>query len=301
MTALLDSMRRALAADSPAVLVTVARAHGSTPREAGAAMLVTAISVEGTIGGGRLEFDAVARARAMLAEAECEAAMDVPLGPAIGQCCGGRVELVLRTLSPAVLAQAENEAAASEAARPAVLIFGAGHTGRALAAALSPLPLNVVLVDQRGDALASLPPGVTPLRSAVPEAAVDAAPQGTAFLVMTHDHGLDFLIAAAALRRPDAAYVGMIGSGTKREQFRRHLARDGREAEIDRLRLPIGGSALRDKRPEVIAAMTAAELLVCLSKGQVESLTDPLATGGGRCNSGADPEGDPAPRHAAAT
>ena len=99
----------------------------------------------------------------------------------------------------------------------------------------------------------------------MPEAEVESAPRRSAFVVMTHEHSLDFLIAGAALARADAAYVGMIGSATKRERLRRHLEAAGRgPARSMRLTLPIGGAALRDKRPEVIAALTAAELATCL-------------------------------------
>ncbi|HRO15401.1 MAG TPA: XdhC family protein, partial [Paracoccus sp. (in: a-proteobacteria)] len=71
------------------IRVRVTRAFGSTPREEGAEMFVGPATVTGTIGGGHLEYMAIDRARQMLARGEMEAAMDVPLGPAIGQCCGG--------------------------------------------------------------------------------------------------------------------------------------------------------------------------------------------------------------------
>lgn len=78
----------------PLVLVTVCGAEGSAPREAGAKMLVTAETFSGTIGGGALEYSAIARAREMLGEgADAIAFDDFPLGPALGQCCGGRVRI----------------------------------------------------------------------------------------------------------------------------------------------------------------------------------------------------------------
>ena len=95
MTTFLDAARAALAQAEPAILVTVETALGSTPREAGARMLITANAVSGTIGGGRLEFDAVHKARRMIAAGEAAGTSDVPLGPEIGQCCGGRVGLSL--------------------------------------------------------------------------------------------------------------------------------------------------------------------------------------------------------------
>lgn len=80
----------------PAVLVSVATTQGSTPRAAGAKMLVTREALVDTIGGGHLEFYAITQARAML-----EAGTPLPprmercaLGPSLGQCCGGAVQLV---------------------------------------------------------------------------------------------------------------------------------------------------------------------------------------------------------------
>jgi xanthine dehydrogenase accessory factor len=258
---LTHALRRALDKGEAAVLVTVAGARGSTPREAGAAMLVMRDAMTGTIGGGTLEWTAVARARQMLAGGETRADMDVPLGPEIGQCCGGRVRLSLALADAATLAAlAEREAAEADDA-PSVLVFGAGHVGHALAAALAPLPFRTTLVDPRAEMLADLPEDVATKCSALPEAEVRAAPAGSAFVVLTHSHALDFTIAEAALVRQDAAYVGMIGSKTKRAQFSRWFREQGYDAALlGCLVLPIGGSAVRDKRPAVIAALVAAEV-----------------------------------------
>ncbi|MCD1643593.1 xanthine dehydrogenase accessory protein XdhC [Aurantimonas coralicida] len=279
------ALRIALAAGDPAVLVTVTEVRGSTPREAGAAMLVTADGMAGTIGGGRLEFEAIERARMMLEAGEETAQMDVPLGPEIGQCCGGRVRLDLASADDATLQALMRDDEARRAAQPTVLIFGAGHTGRALATALALLPISVRLVDSRPETLHGLPDTVTTVAAALPEAEVDAAPPGAAYVVMTHEHSLDFMIAGAALARGDAAYVGMIGSATKRERLRRDLEAAGRGGDIDRLTLPIGGAAVRDKRPEVIAALTAAELATCLLSSQQEIVIDRFAAASARCNS----------------
>jgi xanthine dehydrogenase accessory factor len=77
----------------PVVRATVIRAAGSTPREVGAAMLVSATGFEGTIGGGNLEFVALKTARDLIdrrAEgAWLREAHDYPLGPQLFQCCGG--------------------------------------------------------------------------------------------------------------------------------------------------------------------------------------------------------------------
>jgi xanthine dehydrogenase accessory factor len=240
------------------IRVRVVRTWGSTPREEGAEMFVAPDRLDGTIGGGQLEWLAVERARRMLAGGEREAAMTVTLGPDIGQCCGGRVELSLDRASPA-----------PRQPGPAVLIFGAGHVGRALAEALRPLPLSPRLIDQRQEELDLAGPDTPTTLSALPEAEIRAAPPGAAFVILTHDHGLDFLLATEALGRRDAAYVGMIGSRTKRATFMHHAAREGVDARS--LVCPIGSGFPRDKRPAVIAAFAAAEVMARMAARAAES------------------------------
>lgn len=244
------------------IRVRVVRARGSTPREEGAEMLVGPDAVSGTIGGGHLEYMAIDRARQMLARGEATASLDVPLGPEIGQCCGGRVELGFDRSPPS-----------PPEPGPPVLIFGAGHVGRALAVALAPLPLSPRLIDTRADELALAPPHVPTTLLALPEAEIRAAPAGAAYVIMTHDHALDFLLAVEVLKRGDAGYAGMIGSRSKRATFLRHAAREG--ADTRALVCPMAASFPRDKRPEVIAAFAAAEILACLLARRVAPVAMP--------------------------
>lgn len=247
------------------VLVRIEAAEGSTPREAGACIAVSASAVAGTIGGGQLEFHCIDLARHMLSEGAEGQLLDIPLGPQMGQCCGGRVRVSLRHCGAAERAMIATREKAEAAARPPVLIFGAGHTGRALAKALATLPFSVSLIDDRDDVMTGLPPTVTCIRMADPVDAMAGAPQGAAVVVLSHSHALDYRLAEAALARGDAAYVGMIGSATKRARFEASFLRSGgRREALARLTCPIGGSDVDDKRPEVIAALTAAELVRCL-------------------------------------
>lgn len=252
-----------LDASPAAVLVEVTDVKGSTPREKGAWMLVSPDAIYGTVGGGQLEFLAIDKARQMLRAGGEGAALDVPLGPEIGQCCGGRVGLGIRPLGKAERKALLARAAADDAARPHVYLFGGGHVGHALASALVLLPLNVSVVETRPDALDGMPEDVETLLTPVPEEAVRAAPPGSAFLVLTHDHALDFLIVAEALKREDASYVGMIGSKTKKATFKSWYLKEagGGEAAFSRLVTPIGGADVKDKRPAVIAALAAAEVM----------------------------------------
>lgn len=291
MRRLAPIVREALGSGEMAVLVTVARAEGSTPREAGATMLVTREASHGTIGGGQLEFHAIDVAREMIADASKERRLDLPLGPHLGQCCGGRVELLLRRVEEATLDALSREEEGEAQAAPHVLLFGAGHVGLALSHALAPLPLAVTLLDDRDAPPPPLPESVAFRQLEDPEGEVEHAPRGSAFVVLTHSHSLDYRLADAALRREDARYVGMIGSATKRVRFERwFLARGGAKEALGRFTCPIGGSSVRDKRPEVIAALATAEILAHLLAGDACSAREmhgTTAQGAGKRSSGA--------------
>lgn len=244
------------------VLVRVAEVSGSTPRETDAFMLVSINETRGTIGGGQLEFIAIDTARQMLRRDESVHALDVPLGPDIGQCCGGRVELSFEILDGPNAADLTDGATAAKAAEPPIYVFGAGHVGRALVKALAPLPFQTTIIDTRSDVLSGLPETIMTQAMALPEAVVRAAKPGSAFVVLTHDHALDFLIMREILLRGDVAYAGMIGSKTKRAQFQRwFLGEGGDEAQLGNFTCPIGAGVSSDKRPEVIAALVCAEII----------------------------------------
>lgn len=266
MSAALAALRAFLDASPRAALVEVRETLGSTPREASAWMLVSPFATLGTIGGGQLEFLAIAQARAMVSGEDVAGDLDIALGPEIGQCCGGRVKIDIVLAGPGVREALLGRIAAEGEAQPHVYLFGGGHVGHALASALALLPLRVEVVETRAEALEGFSPLVETRLTAVPEEAVRDAPARSAFVVLTHDHALDFLIVAEALKREDAAYVGMIGSATKKSTFRSWYLKTagGEEAAFARLVCPIGGTVVKDKRPAVIAALAAAEIVAAL-------------------------------------
>ncbi|MBZ9760591.1 xanthine dehydrogenase accessory protein XdhC [Mesorhizobium sp. CA8] len=299
-----QSLKAFLGQTGRVALVEVAATKGSTPREAGAFMLVSASAIFGTIGGGQLEYMAIDKARQMLSPREGEmaakrpegdvtegtakarstaratppggsaaATLDVPLGPEIGQCCGGRVEVLIRLVDASLEQQLIAKAESEEAHLPYVYLFGGGHVGQALAASLALLPIHVVVVETRSEALEGMPETVETRLTPMPEAVIREAPAGSAFAVLTHDHALDFLIVAEALKRDDSAYVGMIGSKTKKATFRNWFLKsaEGSEAQFGRLISPIGGNAVKDKRPPVIAALAAAEIMTALVSQAAEA------------------------------
>ena len=259
-----------------AIVAEVTAVRGSAPREAGAFMLISPTAIAGTIGGGALEYMVIDRARQVLRSGAAGDDLDIPLGPEIGQCCGGRVDIAMRRLDASRAAELIEAAELEAAFRPHVYLFGAGHVGRALTRALSLLPLHVHVVDTRPDELLGLPEGVDAIAAPMPEAVIRSAPIGSAFVILTHDHALDFMIALEALRRVDSPYVGMVGSQTKRAKFASwYRAEGGDPNALDRLVLPIGGAAfpagLGDKRPEVIAALAAAEIMVHIGRGEASA------------------------------
>ncbi|MHA6297332.1 xanthine dehydrogenase accessory protein XdhC [Devosia sp. CAU 1758] len=258
------------AANPDAIACELTSVRGSSPREQGTFMIVGQEVIFGTIGGGALEYMVIDHARRLIAEGRAEAAMDVPLGPEIGQCCGGRVGVSLRYADADTRRELLGRTMAEDASAAHVYIFGAGHVGRVLAQILVLLPVRVEVIDTRQEELDMLPPGIAHRRVAMPEAVVRTAPRGSAYVILTHDHALDFLIANEALARTDSPYVGMVGSRTKRAKFTSwFLEQGGDRAALDRLVLPIGAQGIGDKRPSVIAALAAAEVMVQIGKREV--------------------------------
>lgn len=252
-------------AREPAVCVRVAATEGSVPREAGTWMLVFADEVVGTIGGGQLEFQAIAAARERLAGRAGPAAHRYPLGPSLGQCCGGVVHLAYEPVTadgaPALLRRL------AQSLQP-VALFGGGHVGQALVRALAPLPYAVTWIDSRdGIFPGELPPQVRSEHSEPVQAAVADLAPGSLVLVMSFSHAEDLDVVAACLRRlrerGDLPFVGLIGSRTKWATFRHRLEARGFTAEeLARVTCPIGLPGLAGKEPEVIAASVAAQLLL---------------------------------------
>lgn len=265
-----------LSAHPAAIVAELISVKGSSPREEGAFMLVAPDALLGTIGGGALEYLVIRRARQALRDGETPPGLDIPLGPEIGQCCGGRVGVSLQVMTATTATELQQRQAIAEADRPHVYVFGSGHVGKALVRALAPLPLHVHVVDTRPDELGDVPAGVEARAVPMPESVVRSAPPGSSYVILTHDHALDFLIAAEALARADAPYIGMVGSRTKRAKFAGWYAEQGGDREqLQRLVLPIGALGLVDKRPEVIAALAAAEILIQIGRREVSMLRAP--------------------------
>jgi xanthine dehydrogenase accessory factor len=91
---------------------------------------------------------------------------------------------------------------------------------------------------------------------------VALAEPGAFYLVLTHSHDLDLAITQAVLKRGDFAYLGLIGSKTKRARFEHRLVERGfSPALVDRIVCPIGSPGISGKEPEIIAVAVVAQLL----------------------------------------
>lgn len=294
----LSGLDEALVRHGRVARVVVAGVEGSTPREAGAGMLVWAQGQAGTIGGGALEWQAVAAARAMLAAGGARVDR-MALGPGLGQCCGGAVTLVTEvfTALPQEQAGLVVRRVAGETAMPLAVarmidrarargeapgvrlvhgwlvepvavpvrqiwIWGAGHVGRALVGVLAPLPgVAITWVDVARERFPEmLPAGVECRWADDPGALVSQAPAGAEHLVLTFSHALDLDLCHRLLQH-GFGQAGLIGSATKWARFRSRLGGLGHAPDaIARIRCPIGDPAL-GKHPQAIAIGVAAEFL----------------------------------------
>lgn len=219
---------------SSLIEVLVAQTRGSAPREAGTRMWVSATDTHGTIGGGNLEHTAIGIAREMLRSSGTLEERRFALGESLGQCCGG-----------SVLLQFKKTTGTPEGEEPRfhVVLFGAGHVGSEVARILERLPCRLAWVDTLAEE---------------PAWALDEAPAGAYYLVMTHSHALDLEIVERVLRRRDCAFLGLIGSQTKAAKFRARLAAKGIDASA--LVCPVG-LLKAGKHPAEVAVSAVAQLL----------------------------------------
>lgn len=296
----LEALRRATEA-GPVARVVVAETAGSVPRETGAAMLVTAANVTGTIGGGALEWEAIARARVCLSGGR-EETRRIPLGPGLGQCCGGAVTLVTelwdarrldtiqsdavarplpgRTNAASISVLRILAAARSSGASPAsgitdgwliepvtkptrpVWIYGAGHVGRAMAAVLAPLPgIAVTLIDDAPQRFPDPMPEGVTQLVAANPADAVAYAPGEATHLVLTYSHALDLEICHRVLSRDFGHLGLIGSATKRARFRTRLAQLGHGTAQIDRMQCPIGDPALGKHPQAIAVSVAAELL----------------------------------------
>ncbi len=252
----LNALNELVPSGEPHVIITVLGAQGSTPRDSGTKMIVSPKRNFCTIGGGHLEYKAIALAKEMLTQKKEQQRIEhFPLGPSLGQCCGGSATLLFECFGGTQLS---------------IMLFGAGHVGKSLVSILHQLPCSITWVDSRAEEFpAKLPTNVKRIISEEPEYAVSEAAPNTYFIVMTHKHPLDFNIITAALERNDARYIGLIGSKTKWERFKLRFQHRGHEPGFyAAVRCPIGLNEVPGKRPIEVAVSIAGEIIADYQKTQ---------------------------------
>jgi xanthine dehydrogenase accessory factor len=246
-----------MAEREPLVLVTVAASTGSAPGKAGAKMAVARDGQEGTIGGGKVERAALARAREILAVARDSHRETAPSSQVLdvvrdlGMTCGGTMTLLFEPLVPP----------------PRLVLFGAGHVAEALCAVAARAGFDVQVCDELEDRLTAgrFPDArdriVGPYETSVSQAGLDAA---SFVAVASPGHASDERIALAILTGVEPRYLGVIGSRRKAVEFRKALEARGVPAErATKIRIPMGldiGAA----EPREIAVSVVAEMIAVL-------------------------------------
>lgn len=233
------------------VLVTLVGVSGSTPRNSGTKMVISNDDIFDTIGGGHLEHKAIKQAKKMLLNGKnCQHIEHFQLGSNLGQCCGGNTSVLFECFA---------------ATGVNIMLFGAGHVGKALVPILAQLPCKVTWVDSRE---AQFPVNVEQYNnvhkvvSDTPELEVASMPANSYFIVMTHNHQMDFEISQAILKRADFHYLGLIASDTKWRRFKqRYKHRDIDENQVARMNCPIGLSQVGGKLPMEVAVSVSAEII----------------------------------------
>ena len=191
----------------------------------------------------------IEQARQLLIEKKSTQSIEkFSLGASLGQCCGGDVSVLFETHRNQL---------------PMVMIFGAGHIGHALISVLENLPVRVFWVDSRADLFPlSLPKNTKKMIEPIVSDAVVDAPENTIYLVLTHNHQLDFDLCERILKRGDARYLGVIGSQTKAKRFRLRLKHRGfQKTQISKMDCPMGLPEISGKLPAEIAISIAGMVI----------------------------------------
>ena len=243
------------------VMLTVIGTSGSTPRNSGTKMVVTGERIYDTIGGGQLEHQAIAHAHSMLAEQKQGQHIEhFQLAARLGQCCGGTASVLFEYFAASTVN---------------IMLFGAGHVGQALVGILSELPCKVTWVDSREEQFPNpvfmkSVSNVTNVVSEHPTDEIANMPENSYYIVMTHNHQLDFEICQRVLERKDFTYLGLIASETKWRRFQQRFNhRDIDPALVDQMSCPIGLSQVPGKKPMEVAVSIAAEVIALYQGGSL--------------------------------
>ncbi len=237
------------------VLVVLVEALGSTPQDAGAKMIVTTAGRHsGTVGGGRVEAQAITFAQEHLTATGPDATkprfVNWSLKADVGMTCGGSVKFYFEPHP------------ARDAVWP-IAIFGAGHIVQALVPVLLPLPCSITVCDSRPEWLEQLPhaANLRVVHQENPSDLVSTLAAHTFMLCMTKGHATDRPILQRALAEREFPFIAVIGSDAKAAVLRRELLATGLAPErVAKFHCP-AGLDFGTNHPHEIALSIAAQLL----------------------------------------
>lgn len=231
------------------VIATVIGTSGSTPRASGTKMVISDNNIYDTLGGGHLEFVVIEKARELLIQGKSVQLIEqFHLAANLGQCCGGAATILFEVI-------------ASEHMQ--LDVYGAGHVAQALIPILAKLPVQVRWIDNREDVFPQhIPSNVKKVIDEFPVEQAKQAKANTAFLILTHNHQLDFELTEAILKRNDAFWLGVIGSDTKAKRFRHRLShREFSASDIEKMICPVGISEVNGKLPMEVAVSISGQII----------------------------------------
>lgn len=252
MNDIFEKIAEAQKSNSDVALCIIVNTKGSTPREEGAKMLVYPNGkIYGTIGGGDLEKNVIANAIEVL-KSKKPSIFRHDLLHQHNMCCGGSVEIYIEPIIK----------------KKKLYIFGAGHTGQALAKYALQFDFETVIVDDRKEYLDEIKfAGANKLNlhysHALPLLPFD---ENTFVTIMTYSHPYDRDILAYCLKKP-FAYLGMIGSRRKVEMTKKMFADAGIGTmdELEQVDMPMGID-IGAEDPDEIAISILAKLIEVKNK-----------------------------------
>lgn len=228
-------------------LATVVANGGSSPRKSGAKMLIRQNGSScGSVGGGRVEKETIDAALQALTSGEPRL-LEFILTEEHGFACGGSMTVFVEPCGQ----------------RPLLVLFGAGHVGRAIAPLANGCGFRVVVVDERPDcAVQDLLPGADKILCCAVPAAFEqlSLDRESAVIIATPGHLSDFDAVRGCLAT-EAGFIGLLGSRRKREALMQTLTQEGFDSDqCNRVVTPVGLD-IGAQTPEEIAISIVAQLI----------------------------------------
>jgi len=243
----------ALKQQQTVALCTITATKGSTPRKVGTKMLVYETgNIFGTVGGGNLEKKVIENALIQLKKKEAKL-FKHDLLHQHNMCCGGNIEIFIEPILKI------NK----------LYIFGAGHTGKALAELASKLDFEIFIIDDRQEYINQIIASnkVNRINTSYTEILKSLPFDDNTFItILTYEHSIDREILAFCINKPHA-YLGMIGSKRKVELTKKMFldANIASEEKLQNVKMPIGKN-IKAETPEEIAISVLAEIIEIKNK-----------------------------------